>query len=244
MANEESKNKNDWASSVKWIVIGVITLTVVFLFKKEISQLLGRADTIEISDKGLKIKTVQTVLGNAEVSNVTVKNTAIAGDGIQDTSFISRRHMFQISWPHSGNWIANTTMSKALMQQMGFPSTVDMPLIIMKNEVSGNFRPNVNVVVESIGTMTTTEYMNRSVQILQQQGWRILTKDIDEDTHGGFISFFNNNLGYTLFQFQRYAIANGKAYIITASQLPPQDSFSQSLRQELLSILNSFRVIT
>lgn len=242
MASAKLKQK-DWTGIVKWVVLGVVAITVLFLFKGEIGRLLERTENLEISSGGLKIKTAQTLLGKAEVSNVTVKVSEVLGEGIQGRTYVSRQHKFQITWPDGGGWSASDTMGKSLMQQHGLPPTVDIPLVIMKNEMVGSFRPNVNVVVETIGSMSPNDYINGSIQALQQQGWQILTRDIDEATQGGFISFYNNSLGYQLYQFQRIAVANGKAYVITASQLPPEDSLSQQLREELLSILNSFRVI-
>jgi hypothetical protein len=241
MASNEGKSQSDFAGVVKWIVLGVITITVLFLFKGEISRFLNKAETVKIG--ALEIKTAQTVLGTASVSNETVKASTVIGDGIQGSTYVNRNSKFQITWPEGNGWNASETMGKSLIQQLGFPPTVDMPLVIMKNEMVGNFRPNVNVVVETIGGMTASDYINRTVQALQQLGWQVLTKDIDEATQGGFISTYYTTSTFKLYQFQRIVVANGKGYVITASQLPPEDSLSQQLKAELLSILNSFRII-
>lgn len=241
MASDQLKNQNDWAGVVKWVVLGVIAITALFLFNGEIRHILERTDNIEIGV--LKIKTTQTLLGKASVSNETVKSSEVVGEGIQGSTYVNHHYNFQIAWSAGGGWSASDTMGKSLIQQYGFPPTVDMPLVIMKNEMVGNFRPNINVVVETIGSMSTRDYINRSIDELQQQGWKILTKDIDEATQGGFISLYNDRLTYKLYQFQRIVVANGKGYIITASQLPPDNSLSQQLKDELLTVLNSFRLI-
>lgn len=244
MAFDEKKNKGEWAGVAKWVVLGVVIITTLFLFRGEISRILERAENIEISSSGVKIKTAQTPLGKVEVSNVTIKpSKALVVEGIRGDTYVSRQYKFQISWPGGGGWSASDTMGKSLLQQYGLPPTVDIPLVILKNEMVGNFRPNINVVVESVGSMSISDYINMSVQILQQQGWEMLTRDIDEATQGGFISFYNTTFGYRLYQFQRIAVTNGRAYVITASQLPPEDALSQHLRQGLLTILNSFRII-
>lgn len=243
MASDNLKSRNDWAGIAKWVVFGVVAITALFLFKGEIGRFLERAENIEISSDGLKIKTTQTLLGKAEVSSVNVKASEVIGEGIQGNTYVSHQHKFQIAWPSNGDWSASDTAGKSIMQQLGMPPTVDVPLVIMKNEMVGNFRPNVNVVVETIGSMSASDYISMNIQALQQQGWQILTKDIDEATQGGFISFYNTSFGSKVYQFQRLAIASGKAYVITASQLPLDDFLSQQLREELLSILNSFRVI-
>ncbi len=241
MASDQLKNQSDWAGVVKWVVLGVIAITALFLFNGEIRHILERTDNIEIGV--LKIKTTQTLLGKASVSNETVKSSEVVGEGIQGSTYVNKHYNFQIAWSAGGGWSASDTMGKSLIQQYGFPLTVDMPLVIMKNEMVGNFRPNINVVVETIGSMSTRDYINRSIDELQQQGWKILTKDIDEATQGGFISLYNDRLTYKLYQFQRIVVANGKGYIITASQLPPDNSLSQQLKDELLTVLNSFRLI-
>ena len=48
--------------------------------------------------------------------------------------------------------------------------------------------------------------------------------------------------GNEIYQFQRYAMGNGNAYVVTASQVP-QGDLSQGLKDDLASIINSFRVI-
>ena len=62
-------------------------------------------------------------------------------------------------------------------------------------------------------------------------------------TQGGLLVFLNTSGGNKLYQFQRIAIASDKAYVITASQLPPDNLLSQHVRDELRGILNSFRLI-
>ena len=241
MASNEGKSQSDFAGVVKWIVLGVITITVLFLFKGEISRFLNKAETVKIGS--LEIKTAQTLLGTASVSNETVKAGNVIGDGIQGSTYVNRNYKFQITWPEANGWNANDTIGKSVIQKFGFPPTVDMPLVIIKSDIAANFRPNVNGVVETRGTRSASDYINRTVQVLQQQGWQILTKDIDEATQGGFVSFYSTASTFKLYQFQRIVVANGKGYVITASQLPPEDSLSQQLKAELLSILNSFRII-
>jgi hypothetical protein len=232
-------NKND---SVKWIVLGVVVLTFIFIFKDELARFLDRTQKLKVSKEGFE---VQTLLGETEVPIVRLEGTEVHEEGIQGSTYVSHQDKFQISWPSGNDWNANETMGKSILQQQGLDSRTElsMPLVILKKESINNFRPNVNVVVEIIGSMSIIDYMNRTVQEFQQLGWQILTWNVDENTQGGFISIIHNSQDYKLFQFQRIAIADGKAYIITASQLPPENSLSQQLRKDLLSILNSFKTI-
>lgn len=243
MANEEPKKGPDWAGQTKWIVLGVVALVTLVLFKTEISGVIRNASDVEITTTGVKIKTVQTVLGQAEVSNVKVKANTGQADGIQGNTFSSRQHQFQIGWTAGGGWEPSETLGPALISRTGMSATVSMPLVLLRSKAVGNFRPNVNVVVEKIGSMSAKAYFDASVLAMQQQGWQILTQDFDASTQGGFISYFNSSLGPKLYQFARLAVANGNGYVITASQLPPDDGLSDQLRAGLLQILNSFRTL-
>jgi hypothetical protein len=197
-----------------------------------------------INTSGIKIKTVQTKLGTAEVSNVAIKANLVQGEGLQGNVFTSRQHQFQISWPASG-WSASETMGPAMLaQQPNLPPTLAIPLVLLRNEPVGNFRPNVNVVVEQIGNMTLASYFKASIGALRQQGWQVLTEDLDEKSQGAFASYLNETTGTKIYQFARIAVSNGKGYVITASQLPLDDGTSDQLRAGLLGILNSFRTIS
>ena len=244
MATEEPKKAGpDWASQTKWVVLGVVALVSLVLFKAEIGNVIHNAGEVEITTSGLKIKTVQTVLGQAEVSNIKVKASTAPADGISGNEYVSREHQFQISWAAGGAWKPSETMGSALLKQLGMPPTVSIPLVLLRSEPVGNFRPNVNVVVETIGEMSAKAYFDANVQSMEKQGWQILTQDFDDTTQGGFISYYNNTMGTKLYQFARVAVANGNAYVITASQLPPDDGLSDQLRAGLLQILNSFRTL-
>jgi hypothetical protein len=113
----------------------------------------------------------------------------------------------------------------------------------MRNELVGSFRPNVNVVVESVGNISIRQYMDSAVQSMQQQGWVVLSSNVDEVTQGGLIVFLNTSFGNNIYQFQRIVISSGQAYVVTASQLPPDNLLSKQLREELKRILNSFHLI-
>jgi hypothetical protein len=244
--SEKEKVNKDGSSSAgvtKWIVFGVISLVFLFLFRSELGQLLGRVSEVKITKEGVELKTAETPLGNTVFSNVLFKPGSTPSAGVHGATFVSQRSNFEISWPDNVNWTASEEMGRDFARQLGLPSTVDIPIVIRKNEAVANFQANVNVVVEQINSMTIQEYMNRSVATMSQMGWQILSTNVDESTQGGLIVLLNTMNGNQIYQFQRYAIAAGRAYIITASQLPPDNLLTQQLRDDLRSILNSFRVI-
>jgi hypothetical protein len=238
--NEE--NATSSAGIAKWVVLGIASLTFMVLFRAQLGGLLERLSGIEFepSSKAVKIKFLDTPLGKTEVS--TVKTSSDQIGGIHGSTYTSRQYSFQISWPSGGNWQASDSYGRTLHQQLGLPPTLEIPVVIMKNELVGNFRPNVNVVVETIGNMSLRQYMDLSIQSMQQMGWTILSSSIDEATQGGLLVFMNKSFGDGVYQFQRHAVAFGRAYVVTASQLPPTNLISEQLQEELRGILNSFRL--
>lgn len=76
MAENESNNSS--SNNVKWIVIGVITLVVLFMFKKEIGGLIDRTESVSVTADGVTIttQTVKTVLGETIVSGPPTIETA------------------------------------------------------------------------------------------------------------------------------------------------------------------------
>lgn len=234
---------------VKWIVVGVVIISFMLIFKSELGGLLERTSDVKITTSGVEIKaevkTVETPIGQTEVSVVPIARTPQARTGIQNTTYVNTDYDFQISWPNNQDWTADEEIGRQFAQNMGLPATVDIPIAIISNNIVDNFRPNVNVVVEKVGQMPIEEYVALTEENLLQQGWEVLSTSVDPDTNGGVIVLINNMLGpgNELYQFQRIAMGNnGNAYVITASQVP-QGDLSQGLKDDLASIINSFRVI-
>lgn len=246
MGKEGNKtNGRSLPGVTKWIVLGIVALTFMFLFREPLTQFLHRATDVEISKQGVKIKTLQTPLGEMEVSvsNVSKQTDYSLSEGIHGNNYINQRYKFRISWPDNVNWNASESFGKFLHNQLGLQPTIEIPIVITKNEMVGNFRPNVNVVVEPVGSnMTIDKYLDLNIQQMKQMGWTILSSGIDEATQGGLLVFLNNSFGDTLYQFQRIAIGSGMAYVVTASQLPPENLLYQQLRSDLNNILNSFQL--
>lgn len=247
MASSEGNSSSEKSSGqqwVKWLVIGVLLLAFMVLFKSELGGLINRTQTISVSSSGVEIKTIDTPLGKADVTVVPVQAAQAAPAGVQGSTYTSRQYRFQISWPGDGSWTADEQIGASLMQQMGAPATVKMPVALLKNQLVGGFRPNVNVVVEQVGNIGLDEYMDASVNLMLQMGWQLISRSVDEASSSGFVVMLNTMTGEDIHQVQRIAIAHGNAYVVTASQLPPDDQMSLGLKQQLLNILNSFRIIS
>lgn len=232
---------------VKWIVVGVVVIAFMLIFKAELGGLLERTSDVKITASGVEIKaqvkTVETPIGQTEVSVVTTSPATPPVTGIRETTYSNSRYGFQISWPDNRNWTPDEAFGPRFIAEMGMPDTVALPIAIFANSVVDDFRPGVNVVVEKVGQMSIEQYLAISEQNLRQQGWTVLSSSVDPETRGGVIVFINHMLGRDIYQFQRYAMGNnGLAYVITASQVP-EAGLTQGLKDDLASIINSFRLI-
>ena len=240
----ESSPKAGGAAYIKWVVLGVIALAFMALFQKELGRLLDRTSDLSITSSGIQIKTVDTPLGKADVSAVVVKESEAPATGIQGTRYTSRQYKLQISWPDASKWSASESTGQALAKQLELPPTISIPIVILHNEVVSNFRPNVNVVVEKVGSMPIREYIDATVQGVSKMGWHVLSTSVDPATNAGFVVLLNKSFGSDIYQVQRIVMAHGNAYVVTASQLPPDNVMSAQLREDLLAIINSFRILS
>lgn len=95
MAENESSNSSN---NVKWIVIGIIALVVLFLFKKEIGGLIERTESVSVTAEGLTLKTqtINTALGETIVSGPPTVETAGITDEAEPNFAIPGG--FKINW--------------------------------------------------------------------------------------------------------------------------------------------------
>lgn len=246
-----SKSENDGAKQdrpnyvgiVKWGVIGVLGMVSLVLFREPLAKLLGKASEVSITGDGVTIKTTETPLGVTVVSRTTVAAESSGPVGLIGNRFVDRKRRFQISWPEGTSWEASESLGKRLHAMMGLSSATEVPLVIVGASV-GDFTPNVNIVVDTVDAeVTIARYVEDCSRTMYHSGWTVLSASVDEATQGGFLTFLNNMLGKQVYQFQRIVVADGRAYVITASQLPPDKLLTQKLRGELRGILNSFSLL-
>ncbi len=237
------QNSPNYVGIVKWGVIGVLGLVSLVLFREPLAKLIGKASEVSITSDGVTIKTTETPLGVAVVSRTTVAADASGPVGIIGNRFVDRKRRFEISWPPGTGWKADEDLGKRLHAMMGLTSATEVPLVIVGDSV-GDFTPSVNIVVDTVDAeMTIARYVEDCSRTMYQAGWTVLSASVDEATQGGFLSFLNNTMGKQVYQFQRIVIADGRAYVITASQLPPDRMLTRQLREELRGILNSFSLL-
>ena len=226
---------------VRWVVIGVLGLAFMLLFRAPITEFLGRASSVKISKEGVEIKSADTPLGKTQVS--MVEGPAPQQNGIQGTTYVSQQYKFKISWPDNVHWSASETWGEQLRQRLAMPPTVHMPIAIVQAGATGSFAPNVNVVVEEVGFLTIQQYTESARTGLLQQGWAVRSMNFDPATQSALLVLQRDFGTGDVYQFQRIAVRDGRAYVVTASNLPPSNALTPTLRSDLNGILNSFELL-
>ncbi len=223
-----------------------IFLVILLIFRKLIIKLICDLNNriteanIEFSKFKLSLKTAKTPIGETDVSVIEKKVTQDIREGIL-CSYTSAQYKFKISWP--AGWIADIDLDQTTLSRLNLPPSINIPILITKKEKIGEFLPNINITVEDCAIMTIDQYMHLSTQKMKELGWNIYLSKIDEKTHSGLLVYLNNGPFGRVFQFARMVIRNGLAFVVTASNLPSEEQLSVQTSEELLSILNSFKLI-
>lgn len=192
----------------------------------------------------MQVRTVESPLGLMDVSSVPDAQRRVRPDvtpGLQN--YQNPSFGFQISWP-IGTWRAedNRWLLQQHQAQMGFPNSVALVLVLTYAQPLMGFAPNVNVLVEQVGGATIGAYLDNCASMRERFGQHVVSSVADEQTQSGFVAFYSaDTFGRPIYQFQRLVFSRGLAYIATASQLPPMDQVGLRLKDELSTILNSFR---
>ncbi len=232
---------------VKWLVFGVVAISFMLIFKIELGGLLDRTSDVKITRSGLEIKaevkTFETPIGRTEVSVVPVLSTPQAVTGVQNTTYVNTEYGFQISWPNNKAWRPDENFGAQMLESVGVSGSVEAPIAIFSTNIVDGVAPNINVMVESVGQISIADYMAYTKSNYAMLGIEVISSSVDSETNGGVIVTMNYMFGAPLYQFQKFAIANGYAYVVTATQVPKGDYLTLGLKQDLASIINSFRLI-
>jgi hypothetical protein len=78
------------------MVLGMLVLVFLIMFHPENGRLIDRVGDIEVSKEKVEIKTVQTVLGNTQLSSVVVA-PPMPSRGIQGTTHVNPQEGFQLA---------------------------------------------------------------------------------------------------------------------------------------------------
>ena len=255
MSEEKSGNSTNWAGVTKWLVLGTVIITALFLFKDELKKFIGDADEIIITGDGITMKRAKTSLGELAFSapqspdkagsdNSSVRSSGQAKNGINGNTFTSERYRFSIDIPNSVEWYMNDNVSRETLNQYAVPVTSEVPVIVMHTRPISNFIPNVNVLISKAGEIKISDYAIQYEENIKRMNSGLISKNVDEASQGALFVYNSNYTGTPILQFVRIIIRDGLIYELTASGLPPLDQLNDQVKSEMASILNSFRFVT
>lgn len=226
-----------WGPAVKWVVLGLLGATALFLFRDELRGLLRRTTEHEISGEGVRIVAAKTPLGETTVSVLTAQSPLSASlVEFQSETHVSTEYGFRISWPTERSWVPSTRMTEEEFAALGMPADQRPAFMVLKTEVVGEVVPIVWVTAEYDVYGSIRAFFQTHVNYLKQYVTNdILSWRIDEGTGGAVVVVHDDITGWT--SVTRLIVANGFAYKLIANQVPP----SSMARKETNFILNSFR---
>lgn len=166
-------------------------------------------------------------------------------EGISENSFYSEKYKFSIAIPDDNwrFWKPSNQFLSGLGSGFGMP-TRDMPIIILSKQMVKLFRPNVNVLVEDVGSFATIKELTELFVLTnQQQGLEVDNNNIHISDSNNSSVIIMNKPYYTsiLYQVGQLYLYGSYFYTVTSSYVPISDS--PSLFGGLQDIVNSFKII-
>ena len=167
-------------------------------------------------------------------------------DGVIDRTYFSGPYKFALSVPDDNwrFWKPSAEFRAGIGPMLATPYR-DMPIMVMAKQMIRLFRPNVNVVVEDVGTFATlTEIMLINKQIIQRQGGMIDPNQthLSDDGNVGIVVASQSYFDAPLYQVFVVYLRAGRTYTLIASYVPMSDDHPV-LFGGLKEILDSFRFI-
>ena len=241
------KENSNWAGVTKWLVIGVIAIVGIFVLKEPLGELIRKTENIEITESGFKLQTVQTVVGQVNVSGQTITMASISSmenENDNSVSFVDNRQEYYLEWPKD-RWKKDDEMLNYLKEsfQLTEASLYTIDMVCTRTEpLENGITPNVNVLIGPAENVTIEQAVHEVKRGLV--GAEIIEEQYDKNTNGAILVYSTYESEYTqteLYYIQRFVMQNNKTYIITATTPLSDDSGS---KEELREILNSFKVIS
>jgi hypothetical protein len=178
------------------------------------------------------------------IKTVSVSNHKYT-NGRERNTFISEEFGFRVSWPNG--WAIESRLSEFYKRQFRFGSNVIMPIVIVPESLCGGFRPSVTVAMENSIAVDVESYLRESIQMSKDALVEIV-RSIGVDLVSILQFHYLSPLGIPseerIFQIQKVALTNNRAYIVTASQIPESElKRNDRLRGDLDKIMSSFSII-
>lgn len=212
-------------SNVKWIVIGIVVLVILFLFKKEIGSLIDRTESVSVTADGLilKTQTVTTVLGEIIVSGPPTVDTA----GITATT----KPNFAIEGGFKINWKPELWSNNKKLAQLN-----DAELFLLYSVPDG-YQPSI--AIKSYGGFSNAKAFLDSVTYPDRQVSKVEFGPAGET---GIRTSEGESNGITFNYIERvlFNAETGLVYVATAER-PTAEVGNTELWESTRKVLNSFR---
>jgi len=166
-------------------------------------------------------------------------------NGRERNTFISEEFGFRVSWPNG--WAVESRLNEYYKRQFGFGSKVIMPIVIVPESLWGGFRPSVTVAMENSVAVDVESYLKENIRMSKDALVEIV-RSIGVDLVSIMQFHYLSPLGIPseerIFQIQKVALTNNRAYIVTASQIPESElKRNDRLRGDLDKIMSSFSIV-
>ena len=226
------------ATTVKWLVAGVVALVFLVIFKSEIGGLISRTNVIEV--KGIKI--LATPIGQTMVSAQKAPEAQYSDPTkVGLNTHVDRYYKFAISWPENSDWVPVDKMSRSEVADLHFDEST-YTFFVSKNETSPYpYGATVNVKALPREFATIQEAVDSYVQSQLSIGNAILSSEIDPVTGGAvLVTSSKNRKGVN-----RILLGETYMYLITMIAIAsyPEEPPSRKLWEETNAIFNSFRIL-
>ena len=178
------------------------------------------------------------------IKTVSVSNHKYT-NGRERNTFISEEFGFRVSWPNG--WAVESRLNEYYKRQFGFGSKVIMPIVIVPESLWGGFRPSVTVAMENSVAVDVESYLKENIRMSKDALVEIV-RSIGVDLVSIMQFHYLSPLGIPseerIFQIQKVALTNNRAYIVTASQIPESElKRNDRLRSDVDKIMSSFSIV-
>jgi len=230
--------------SVKWIVVGVIALVVIFVFRDEIGKLIERAQEVSVSSEGVKL--VATPIGQTKVTVESVSEKIYAGTPkVDDNVYVDRQHKFVISWPQNSGWIPHHKMTESDWARLGIVRDPSYQPAFAVYHWDTPESPHAGAV--SIDVYSSDQYRHDIKTFLasiidnaRNHGIAVDEVTVDENTGGAVLVTLDKKSN--LSAVNRLVVHDPFVYNIFSTSYPSTAEYAK-LRDDTNMIVNSFKIL-
>jgi hypothetical protein len=224
------------ATTVKWVVVGVVALVFLGIFKDEIGGLINRTSGIEW--KGIK---VETPIGQTTVSVQKAPETQYADAfKFRSNTHVDTNYKFAISWPEGSNWVPSDKMSKSQLSSLSLDDLgVTFFLVNFVSDSSQEAAVSVKALPRQFASIQSA--VDSYVQSQLGVGNTILSSTADPTSGGALVVISHKGRKGV----NRILLGDTYMYLIGSIAMAPnpEGDVSPKLAEETNAIFNSFRIL-